>query len=69
MSDLKLKDRQQQVIHAIYNRNGVFFLPSSGRVCFVIISFLTIGMAYLVVIRDVEPGCLLTLHKVFVGER
>ena len=36
---------------------------------FVIISFLTIGMAYLVVRRDVEPGSLLTLHKVFVGER
>ena len=33
MSDLKLKDRQQQAIHAIYDRNEIFFLPSSGRVC------------------------------------
>ena len=33
MSDLKLKERQQQAIHAVYNRNVVFFLPSSGRVC------------------------------------
>ena len=32
MSDLKLTDRQQQAIHTVYDRNDVFFLPSSGRV-------------------------------------
>ena len=69
MSYLKLKDRQQQPIHAVYNRNVVFFFAKFWPCLFVIISFLTIGMAYLVVRRDVEPGSLLTLHKVFVGER
>ena len=68
MSHLKLKDRQQQAIHAVYDRNDVFFLPSSGRVCLLSFPFLTIGTAYLVVRRDVEPGSLLTLHKVFFGE-
>ena len=36
---------------------------------FVIKSFLPFLMAYLVVRRDVEPGSLQTLHRVFVGER
>ena len=68
MSDLKLKDRRQQAnIHAVSDRNDVFFLPSFDRVCYHFL--LTIGIAYLVVRRDVEPGSLLTLQKVFVGER
>ena len=33
------------------------------------LSLLTMGMAYLVVKRDVEPGSLLALHKAFVGQR
>ena len=34
MSDMKLTDRQQQAIHTVYDRNDVFFLPSSGGVCY-----------------------------------
>ena len=34
MSGLKLTDRQQQAIHTVYDRNDVFFLPSSGRACY-----------------------------------
>ena len=54
--DLKLKDWQQQAIHAVYDGNDIFFCQVLAL--FVIksfLSFLTIGMAYLVVRRDVEP--------------
>ena len=41
MSDLKLKDRQQQAIYAVYDGNDVLFLPSLAVfVCYQVIPFL-----------------------------